>query len=222
MEQRRIVAVIPARGGSKGIPGKNIAPFCGRPLLAWTIKQARALMPVYVSTDCPRIVAVAAENGANIIHRPRHLAGDEATSESAWLHAAQQVDADLIVGMQATSPVRETRDIAEALALYRAQGLDSLFTACEADDRFLWREGARGLESFTYDWRARRRRQDCERRYVENGSFYIFTPEVLSRGNRLGGRIGAFLMAKHKGVQIDTPEDMRLAEVIMRGYGYAG
>lgn len=118
--------------------------------------------------------------------------------------------------------MREVSDIREALAQVRAEGLDSLFTACEADDRFLWRNGAGGLESFTYDWRNRRRRQDCERRFVENGSFYIFTPKVLSTGNRLGGKIGVYLMAKHKGVQIDTPEDLELAETIMRGYGYAG
>lgn len=218
----RTVAVIPARGGSKGLPRKNIVDFCGKPLIAWTIEQARQVLGrVYVSTDDAQIAAVAGQWGAGIIHRPNRISGDRATSEAAWQHAGENIGSwDIMVGLQCTSPIREPRDVSEALIKFRRESLDSLFTATTVEDRFVWRFNG-GLESITYDWRKRRRRQQLERQYLETGSFYIFRPDVLRKGNRLGGKIGCHVMAKHKAFQIDTEEDLKLAEVIMRGYGYA-
>lgn len=227
----RVLAVIAARGGSKGIPRKNLIDLCGKPLLAWSIAQARAakgVTEVAVSSDSEEILALAGSCGAVGVPRPEEIAGDTASSESAWLHALDERERqvgpfDLVVALQATSPIREASDIDRALSTLAGERLDSLLTVCEVEDFFNWRLDSEGLaESVNYDWRNRRRRQEIEKRYLENGSFYIFRPDQLRRTmNRLGGRIGVFVMERHKMFQIDRPEDIRLCEAIMRGYGYA-
>ncbi len=226
----RILAVIAARGGSKGIPRKNLIDLCGKPLLAWSIEQARAsaaIAEVAVSSDSDEILATAQAFGAVAVPRPPDIAGDTASSESAWLHALdarerQSGTFDLVVAMQATSPIREPSDIDQAISLLATEKLDSVLTVCEVEDFFNWRVSADGLaESVNYDWRNRRRRQEIEKRYLENGSFYVFRPSQLRQTmNRLGGRIGMSVMERHKMFQIDRPEDIRLCEAIMRGYGY--
>lgn len=223
------VAIIPARGGSKGIPKKNLVKLCGRPLLVWSILQAHgcsAIHSVWVSSDSEEILEVAQQAGARIIVRPPEIAGDEASSESAWLHAldvieSEGVDVGQVVGMQATSPIRESSDISKALAQFERDGLDSLLSCCEIEDFFMWSYGSDGRpEGVNHDYRNRRRRQLIEKRYLENGSFYIFKPSILRHyKNRLGGKIGLYVMEKYKIFQIDSPEDISLCEVIMRGYG---
>lgn len=223
------VAVIPARGGSKGIPRKNLITFCGKPLLVWSILQARAcraVHSVWVSSDDEEILNIAVQAGARPIMRPVEISGDEASSESAWLHALDVIESegltvDRIVGMQATSPIRESSDISNALAQFERDGLDSMLSCCEIEDFFMWRYGSDGQPAgVNHDYRNRRRRQIIEKRYLENGSFYIFKPNILrTYNNRLGGKIGLFVMEKYKMFQIDNPQDLTLCEVIMRGYG---
>jgi CMP-N,N'-diacetyllegionaminic acid synthase len=223
-----VVAIIPARGGSKGIPGKNLKPVCGVPLLAWSIMQAKAAASVdsvWVSSDSDDILAVARAYGAHGLRRPDALSGDTASSESAWQHALQEIEesgvvVDFVVGMQATSPIRSADDLNQALEKVRNENLDSLLTVTEVEDYFNWRLGPNGPESINYDYRSRKRRQLIEKRYLENGSFYIFRPSILKDfGNRLGGAIGMHVMERHKMFQIDNLEDIRLCEAILRGYG---
>jgi CMP-N,N'-diacetyllegionaminic acid synthase len=222
-------AIIPARAGSKGIPAKNLIPVCGRPLLVWSIAQARAaegIDQVWVSSDGDEILEVARTAGARTIRRPADISGDTATSESAWRHAIDAMEAqgerlDWVVGMQATSPIREPRDLSEALRRAIDENLDSLLSVVEIEDFFMWRSGVKGVpESVNYDYRDRKRRQAIERRYLENGSFYIFRPAVLrEHDNRLGGKIGMHVLDRHKMFQIDNEADVALCEAIMRGYG---
>lgn len=221
-------AIIPARAGSKGIPAKNLVPVCGHPLIAWSIRQAieaTGVDSVWVSSDGDEILAVAEQYGAKPIRRPAELSGDTATSESAWLHALdaieqQGIQVDRIVGMQATSPIREASDIAQALRKVSVEKLDSLLTVVEVEDFFMWRAGEAGPESVNYDYRTRKRRQAIEKRYLENGSFYVFPPRLLrEENNRLGGKIGMHVMDRHKMFQIDNAGDIALCEAIMRGYG---
>lgn len=225
---REVAAIIPARGGSKGIPRKNLLDTCGKPLLAWSILQAKAadlIDSIWVSSDSMEILSVAEEYGANPIKRPADLAGDEASSESAWLHGLEQLElegrhVELVVGLQATSPVREPIDLDRGIEKVRQEGLDSLLSVVAAREYFLWRIGDEGPESVSYDYQARKRRQLIEPRYLENGSFYVFKPETIRRfDNRLGGRIGIHVMDSHKGVEIDSLDEAKLAETIMRGYG---
>lgn len=223
-----IVAIIPARGGSKGIPKKNIIPFCGQPLISWSILQARHskfIKQVFVSSDDDEILACSKDYGAEVIKRPDDIAGDQAPSELAWLHAVETIEKqmgsiDLIVGIQATSPLRETKDLDEAIELLQNEKYDTLFSSCKVHDNFIWeRHPQEGMISVNYDWKERRRRQDIRETYVENGSFYIFPPKVLKEHHcRLWGRIGTYVMAPHKSSQVDHPEDLKLCEILMKGY----
>jgi CMP-N,N'-diacetyllegionaminic acid synthase len=224
----RVSAIILARGGSKGIPGKNIRNFCGKPLLAWTVEQcikAQGVDDVWVSSDSKEILDIADQYGAKPISRPDNISDDQATSESGWLHAIDEIEqktssVDLVVAAQVTSPVRESVDISSALEDMKLQGLDSLLTVIEIQDFFIWMlDKKRNPKSITYDYLNRKPRQLIEKRFLENGSFYIFTPKILRKHqNRLGGKIGFKIMEKHKMIQIDNPVDLRLCEVIMRGY----
>lgn len=227
---RKTLAVIAARGGSKGIPHKNLLDLCGKPLIAWTVEQARAARGVdvvAVSSDSDQILAAAEAAGAVGVRRPDDISGDLASSESAWLHALEAVDARLgrferIVALQATSPIREPADIENALATFDREQLDSLLSVCEVEDYFNWRIGASGPEPINYDYHNRRMRQQIEKHYLENGSFYVLIPSLLrEQNNRLGGKIGFHVMERHKMFQIDRPEDVKLCGAIMRSYGYA-
>lgn len=224
------VAVIAARGGSKGIPQKNLIDVAGKPLIAWTIEQARqanGVDRVLVSSDSRAILDTAEKFGAIGIERPEDISGDTATSESAWQHAVDAFEASgnpvgLVVALQATSPIRETSDIEAALAQFHSEQCDSLLTVAEIEDYFMWKEDGAGPESINYDYQTRRRRQEIQKRYLENGSFYIFPASLLrATANRLGGKIGMYVMDRHKMFQIDQPEDVKLCAVIMHGYGYA-
>lgn len=227
---RKTLAVIAARGGSKGIPHKNLLDLCGKPLIAWTVEQARAARGVdvvAVSSDSDDILAAAEAAGAVGVRRPDDISGDLASSESAWLHALDTTDGrmgrfDRVVALQATSPIREPGDIENALATFDRDHLDSLLSVCEVEDYFNWRIGASGPEPINYDYRNRRMRQQIEKRYLENGSFYVLIPSLLrEQNNRLGGKIGFHVMERHKMFQIDRPEDVKLCAAIMRSYGYA-
>jgi CMP-N,N'-diacetyllegionaminic acid synthase len=227
---RKTLAVIAARGGSKGIPHKNLLDLCGKPLIAWTVLQARAARGVdvvAVSSDSDNILAAAEAAGAIGVRRPEDISGDLASSESAWLHALNASDERMgrferIVALQATSPIRESSDIENALATFDREHLDSLLSVCEVEDYFNWRIGQEGPEPINYDFRNRRMRQQIEKRYLENGSFYVLIPSLLrEQNNRLGGKIGFHVMERHKMFQIDRPEDVKLCAAIMRSYGYA-
>jgi N-acylneuraminate cytidylyltransferase len=226
----RTLAVVAARGGSKGIPRKNLIDLCGKPLIAWTVLQAKAargIDVVAVSSDSDEILAAAEAAGAVGVRRPDDISGDLSSSEAAWLHALNELDGRLgpfgrIVALQATSPIREASDIDQALEAFEREKLDSLLSVCEVEDYFNWRVGKDGPEPINYDYHDRRMRQQIEKRYLENGSFYVFIPSLLrEKNNRLGGTIGMHVMERHKMFQIDRPEDLKLCEAIMRSYGYA-
>lgn len=222
------VAVILARGGSQGIPGKNLKNFCGKPLVAWTIEHAldaACIESVWVSSDDPEILAVGERYGALPIARPPEIADSAASSESGWLHALdvladKGVAVTRMVAPQCTSPVRTASDFDGALKLFDAEKLDSLFSATSIPDFNIWRPQPNGdLDSYTYDYRRRERRQEKGEQFLENGSFWIFTPEVLREsGNRMDGKIGIWRMEFWKSFQIDEPEDFEFCEVLMRAY----
>lgn len=220
------VAIIPARGGSKGIPGKNTLLVAGKPLVAWSIEHAlhsSKIDSVWVTSDSAAILEIAQEYGARTILRPDNISGDKATSEEAWIHAVnhikQSVEVELVVCIQPTSPVRGRHDLDEAIDKYYNQKFDSLLSVTQVEDYFEWRLGECGAESINYDYSDRKRRQDIEVKYLENGSFYIVTPELLiENNNRLGGYVGFYEQEKYKMYQIDNIEDVGLCEAILNGY----
>jgi N-acylneuraminate cytidylyltransferase len=218
------ICIIPARGGSKGVPGKNIRPLAGKPLLAYSVEQALAtpdIERVFVSTNSHDIAAVARDYGAEIIWRPAEISGDMASSESALLHALdhvrdkEELDPDLIVFLQATSPLRRDGEIQEAIDTLRREEADSLLSVGPMHG-FVWRNGEYGVEALNYDYQNRPRRQDAPEDLIENGSIYVFKPWVLrEEGNRLGGKIALHRMRALESFQIDDPEDFELIELIL-------
>ena len=181
---------------------------------------------MWVTSDGDVILDAATKAGARVIRRPAELASDTASSESAWLHALDSIERQghavtRVVGLQPTSPVREPGDLDQALEQFERERLDSLLSVTEIQDFFVWEAAGDGaFRPVNYDYRQRRRRQAIRPQFRENGSFYVFRPEVLrTQNNRLGGRIGAFVMPAHKIFQIDSAEDVRLCEAVMRGYG---
>jgi len=215
-----VIAIIPARGGSKGIPQKNLRIVAGKPLVVHSVQQAKGVPEidrVFVSTDDPAIAAVARTAGAAIIDRPSELSGDEASSESAILHVlntlrASGTEPEVVVFLQATSPNRSPSDISGALEIFRQGKFDSLLSACPLHG-FVWRLSPDGPESLSYDYRERHRRQDAPQDVVENGSIYVFKSRVLREtGNRLGGKIGVYLMDPSSFFQVDEPRDLELVE----------
>lgn len=223
---KHIIAVIPARGGSKVIPRKNLFSFCGKPLLAWSILQAKAskyIKDVYVSSDNKAILSVAKKFGAKGIKRPAHLATDTVSSEAALVHALDTVEkesdrkVDLIVFLQATSPLRTSCDLDSAIETFIAQKADSLFSAAVLEDYCIWQKSSEKLKGLTFDYLKRGRRQDREPLYLENGSIYIFRPEILRRNhNRLGGKMSTYLMPFWKSYEIDKKEDIEICEYFMK------
>lgn len=223
----KTVAIILARAGSKGIPSKNIIDFCAKPLIQWSIEQALAvdsIDSVWVSSDGDQILDIAEKCGAKVIKRPAPISGDDASSESAWLHALEYIEQfenkiNCIIGMQPTSPIRHAYDLKNALVQFQQENLDSLFSAVEIEDFFMWEIIDGQVDSINYDYRARKRRQDIQKKYLENGSFYIFKSVSLKNSsNRLSGKIGMYLMPRYKMFQIDMPEDLKLCESIMKDY----
>ena len=222
------IAIILARGGSKGIPNKNIIDFCGKPLIAWTIENCLegGANSVWVSSDSDKILSVASEFGANIIKRPDDISGDFATSESAWLHALNYVEStakiqiDWILAPQVTSPLRESSDIKKAISLANENQHDSFFSCSIAEDLFFWQKNEAGkLDSINYEWRNRKRRQDIPSQYIENGSFYLFKPEVLrSTNNRFGSKIGLVEMEFWKMFEIDSFDDLKMCSALMKEF----
>jgi CMP-N,N'-diacetyllegionaminic acid synthase len=224
----KTVAIILARGGSKGIPKKNIIDFCGKPLLAWTIEHCLdgGVDSIYVSSDSDEILEVGEKYGAQSIRRPKDISVDLATSESGWLHALKIIESESeivnwVLAPQVTSPIRTSTDISEAIKIAEKGQFDSIFSAIEVEDFFMWvNDPVEGLKSLNYDYNKRKRRQQIKKRYLENGSFYLFRTNILkNNANRLGGKICPFVMEKYKMFQIDNFEDLTLAKIIMHGYG---
>lgn len=220
-----IITIIPARGGSKGVPGKNIRPIAGQPLIVHSIRYALGTHyknKVYVSTDDEKIAAVSQAAGAEIINRPSALAGDTATTESAIQHALEVLEArgesiDLIILLQATSPFRPKGSLDEIIESYQSGGFDTLLTISPTH-RFFWR--IKGNEARAeYDYMHRPRRQDMtpeDIRYVENGSVYLFSRRHFAEtGNRLGGKIGYYVFPEEYAAEIDSLADFRYLESLM-------
>jgi CMP-N,N'-diacetyllegionaminic acid synthase len=222
----RIVCLIPARGGSKGIPNKNVYQIAGKPLLTWSIDAVSESKyingEIYVTSNSDEIIRLATANGAHGIRRPDEISGDKASSESALVHAYEQIVGDsgvidYIVFLQPTSPIRDKDDVDNAIEQIINEGADSLFSSRPLQDFCLWsKKSDNSFESKNFDYKNRRPRQEWETTYLENGSLYIFKPEVLLKGNnRLGGRITTYEMDYPRSLQIDNMEDIALCEYFL-------
>ena len=216
-----VIAFIPVRGGSKSIPLKNIKPFCGKPLVCWSIEaleQCNEVDEIIVATDSDKIEEVVSNqlyNKTKVYRRSVENACDTASTESVMLEYANyaQLPSDCVfILVQATSPLTGTQHFAEALAMYRKGEFDSILT-CVRNYRFFWNVDG---TSMNYDYNNRPRRQDFDGMLMENGAFYINTVgNILSSGNRLSGHIGIYEMPAYTAAEIDEPDDWAVLENLM-------
>ena len=217
------LALIPARGGSKGIPRKNIREIAGKPLIAWTIEAARAaegVERVVVSTDDEEIADVAREWGADVpFMRPSELASDEAPGVAPVLHAIDQLpDHDALVLLQPTSPLRTAAHIRDMLAFAQQRGASSVVSIREVGDHPAWmfRRDADGMLHRYESSANATRRQDLSELYTLNGAMYWIETQRLRETKALvsDDTLG-FTMDAESSVDIDTMLDWRLAEVLL-------
>lgn len=209
----KIISIIPARGGSKGIPNKNIIDFHGKPLITWTIEQAldsKMIDEVYVTSDSSHILSIAEGMGVHTIKRPSKLSNDSASSESALLHALKTINkrTDLIVFLQVTSPLRKKYDIDNAIRKLLDEKADSLLSLCSSKE-FIWNKFNETFSPLTYDIENRCDHRQLKNLYYENGSIYVFKPQILEKKkNRLGGKISVYLMDSWQRADIDDQDSL--------------
>lgn len=215
-----IAALVPLRGGSKSIPGKNIKPFCGAPLCAWTLRallDCNFISRVFVSTDSEDIAAVVRSVDARIIVHPRpaHLATDSATTEEAIydLIASCDITEKYLVTAQVTSPQTTRSDVSQAISHLIASGADSLVT-CVRTKRFFWNDDGTPVN---YDPAKRPLRQQWKGTLMENGAFYISTVDRLrERSARLHGKIAVHEMDESSSIELDELSDWETLEAAFR------
>lgn len=218
------VALIPARRGSKGIPGKNIKLLAGRPLIHYVLEaalRARHIDEVWVSSDSTEILGVARDldpNRVQTIIRPCELASDTASTESVMLHFAAGQSFERLVLIQPTSPLLSAADLDGALATMAGVHADSVVSVTR-EHRFFWRQRDDGfVVPSNYQPEARPRRQEWEGELMENGAFYVSSRELLlSTGCRLHGKVAPFIMNSRAAVELDTMEDWEVLEERLRG-----
>ena len=222
-DSKKIICIIPARGGSKGIPKKNIINFLGKPLISHSINYAQAsslIHKIYVSTDCNEIAKIASKKKVDVIRRPDSISDDFASTESALIHAVESLNytPDIIVLIQPTSPLRPKDSLNEALTSYLSNNYDSLLSISPTH-RFFW-EIDDDIAIPKYNFNRRPRRQDFKKsdiKYVENGSLYITSYENLIKNkNRLGGKIGYVIFDEMYSHEIDSINDLRFLESVAR------
>jgi CMP-N,N'-diacetyllegionaminic acid synthase len=229
-----ILGLITARGGSKTIPGKNVKLLAGKPLIRWTIDEARKsrlVSRLVVSTDDEEIRSVCLEGRAEApFLRPIELAGDTSPHIDVmlhsldWLEAEQNYRPDFVLLLQPTSPFRTVFDIDEAIHMIESHPLtDALVGVCEAEDHpFLVKkinsDGA--LEDYMPTEMSYQRRQDLPPAYVINGAIYLNRPSSLRRERKIvpPGAL-AYVMPRERSLDIDTPWDFHLAEMILNEKG---
>jgi CMP-N-acetylneuraminic acid synthetase len=224
-----VVCVIGARGGSKGLVGKNIRPLLGKPLIAWSIEQARAcpdISRIAVSTDSPAIADIARTYGADVpFMRPADLASDNAGKWGVWQHALSACEqyyatpVDIYIDLDCTSPLREVADISRAIAQYKRAGVDAVFSVCEARKNPYFNL----LEIDNDCLRISKalptpiiRRQDAPRVYEHVASIYVLSPDYIRRGNGLlSGCTQGYDIGQEKSLDVDSEFDFQLIEYLM-------
>lgn len=224
MIKKKIIAIILARGGSKSIKNKNLKKINYKPLLQWSLDHclcSRKISSTWLSSDSEKILELGRKNKINIIKRPLQLAKDHSSSEVAWLHAIKFIESkkikfDTVLAIQPTSAIRGDKDFDKAISLFTKKKYDSLFSCSEISDYCVWEINKKKLKSH-YNYKRRKPRQLIKKKYLENGSFFIFDKEKFKiKKNRFFGKIGFYIQEYYKSFQIDEPEDIHIVESILK------
>lgn len=222
-----ILVIIPARGGSKRLPGKNVKLLLGKPLIAYSIEQAKQTthtMKVVVSTDDAEIKTVSLKYGADVLDRPKELATDTATTMSVLHHVVKTLTAggyhpDIVVLLQPTCPMRLPADIDACIKKLIDTGADSVVTVREIDEPPHWMmQLGDGDRTNLFMKEQITRKQDIPKLYILNGAVYAIKTDVLLKQERyvMGPDNRAVIMPRERSYDIDTPEDFELVEFLMR------
>ena len=218
----KYIAIIPARGGSKGVPKKNIKKFLGKPLIEHSInyaKESKYIEKIILTTDNQEIKKIGEENNITVVNRPKEISGDKATTESAIEHVLSlfnfPIDSTIVL-LQPTSPLRPKKSLDKMIEIFNQELYDSMLTLSPIHP-LTWQINNKKIKCM-YNYLNRPRRQDFNEKdliYDENGSVYIFKNKIfIEKNNRLGGRIGHYIFKEEYGKQIDTPLDFELLETI--------
>ena len=221
-----IISIIPARGGSKGIPRKNIKLLNGKPLISYSIDASNSCSLIddtYVSTEDAEISEISKGNNAEVIERPDELAGDDSSSIDVILHVLDYLEnkgelPDLFVLLQPTSPLRTSEDIEASINSFLESDCDSLVSVCELDHRSLLNFSLEDgfLVQNNNESLFNSRRQDIPTHYSLNGAIYITTPEFIRKNKSFySDKTIPHVMSKEKSIDIDTYFDFKLAEFIL-------
>ena len=224
----KILSIIPVRGGSKRIPKKNLLPLDGVPLVVHTVLhslKSNMINKTVVSTDNQEIMDVVSYyDSVEIIKRPSIISDDNSPSEEAIKHTLEYLHKrnytpDIVVFLQATSPIRPQGSIDDAINVFIRKKADSLLSVTK-DHSFIWVRDKNMCEPLNYDYENRPMTQSINNQFVENGSFYLFKPWIIEQNNsRLGGKIELFEMDYWSSFEIDEFEDFELCEYILKKYG---
>lgn len=229
-KNKKILALITARGGSKGLPGKNIRNLAGKPLISWTIKQALAspiIDRIIVSTDDNRIAAVAKKYGAEVpFMRPKVLASSSAKSVDVAIHALNWLERynndkyDIVILLQPTSPLRTAEDIRRAFQLFFAKNAKAVVSVCTCEHSPLWSNrlpSDLNMGKFIKASILNKNRQSLGQYYRLNGAVYIAETRYLrEKRSFFGRRTYAYIMDTVRSVDIDSIIDFTLAEILMK------
>lgn len=200
-----ILGVIPARGGSKGVPRKNIRKICGKELIAWSIEAAQKstlLDEFVVSTEDSEIKKIAISYGAKVIDRPDHLAADDATTISVLQHVVEIKNPNIVVVLPPTSPIRRDDLVDRCIERFLASNADNLATGFYCKYR----------EFGTYD---NLRRQDMQGFFYDNGSVYILKKELVQAGRWSGDNMEIYLTEPDENYEIDEDIDLFIVEKLL-------
>ena len=219
-----LLAIIPARGGSKGVPRKNIKPLMGKPLIGWSIdvaKQASCIDRIIVSTEDDEIASAARELGADVpFMRPAELAADDTPGIAPVLHAISQLpDYDWVLLLQPTSPLRSAEDIDGIWQFCQERSATSAVSICEVGKHPYWMyrcDVAQRLKPFIKERPEVTRRQDLPPAYTLNGALYLArTDWLLERQNFIGPETIGYIMPPERSVDLDAPQDWRWVEFLI-------
>lgn len=221
---KTFLAIIPARGGSKRLPNKNILDLKGKPLIAHTIEaslKSKYIDKVIVSSDNDNILNISKEFGADTIKRPDILANDTSTTFDAIKHTIENTEKyDYIILLQPTSPLRDENNINEAIELLEEKKADAIVSVCEMEHSPLWSntiDDTLSMKNFLKDEVINKRGQDLEKYYRLNGAIYIIDRDKLLENKSfiLKENIYAYIMDRENSIDIDEKIDFKIAEVLI-------
>jgi CMP-N,N'-diacetyllegionaminic acid synthase len=226
LNNKNFLAIIPARGGSKRLPRKNVLDLAGKPLIAWTIeagKNSSYIDKVVVTSDDEEIMQIASNLGADVIERPAELASDTATTFDAIKHAIENTSGhfDYVVVLQPTSPLRNSMHVDEAIELLFEKQADAIISICETEHSPLWsntlpEDGS--LKNFLPDEIKNKRSQDLPKYYRLNGAIYLCKVNRLlsEKSLFLSDRINGYVMSIKNSIDIDVDTDFELAKILIQ------